>query len=75
MAEYNCATSDNSAYGAGSYGTCTGQDQSVGAPNTGFFQELSHSGSLTILLPLLFIIVVVVFATIVKKLRNRKSHR
>jgi hypothetical protein len=69
MANYNCSDSTNNAYGAGDYGTCTGQ--SVGAPDTGVFQQFVSSGSFTILAPLVAAIVVVVIATVV--LRRRKQ--
>lgn len=69
MATYNCTDSTNNAYGAGAFGSCTGQ--SVGAPNTGFFTELTSSGSFTILAPLVAAIVVVVIATVVVKLRKK----
>jgi hypothetical protein len=73
MATYNCTDSNQSAYGAGSYGTCAEQTQSVGAPNTGVFQELVSSGSFTIIAPLVVAIVVVVIATITIKLKKRKA--
>lgn len=50
MATYNCINSTSNAYGSGGYGTCTGQ--SVGAPNTGLFQQVISGGSITILGPL-----------------------
>ena len=71
MANYNCSDSSNNAYGAGAYGTCTGQ--SVGAPNTGIFQEFVGSGSFTIVAPLALAVIVVVIATTIIKLRNRKK--
>jgi|TARA_B100001250_G_scaffold348897_1_gene319809 hypothetical protein len=67
MEAYNC-----SAYGAGAYGTCT--EQSVGAPNTGFFQQLVDSGSFTILAPLIVAIIVVTIASIMITLR-KKAHK
>lgn len=72
MATYNCSDSTSNAYGAGSYGTCATQTQSVGAPNTGVFQELISSGSFTIIAPLVAAIVVVVIATVTIKLRKKK---
>lgn len=73
MATYNCSDSTSNAYGAGSYGTCTQQNPSVGAPNTGVFQELVSSGSFTIVAPLIAAIVVVVIATVTIKLRKKKA--
>lgn len=70
MATYNCTDSTSNAYGAGAYGTCTGQ--SVSAPNTGFFQEIVGSGSFTILAPLAVAVVVVVIASLVMR-RRKKS--
>jgi hypothetical protein len=75
MANYNCTDSQSNAYGAGSYGTCTQQTQSVGAPNTGVFQELVSSGSFTIILPLIVTIVVVLITTFIIKSRKRKPTR
>lgn len=72
MAEYSCADSANSAYGSGAYGTCSEQTQSVGAPNTGVFQELTSSGAFAITLPLIASIIVVVIATVLVK--RRKQH-
>lgn len=69
MDSYNCDNSQSSAYGAGSYGTCS--SQSVGAPNTGMFQEFVGSASFTIVAPLAAAIVVVVIATVVMKFRKR----
>lgn len=70
MATYNCSDSTNNAYGAGSFGTCTGQ--SVNAPNTGFFQEIISGGSFTIFAPLAAAVVVVVIASLVVR-RRKKS--
>lgn len=70
MATYGCSDVTNSAYGAGTYSNCIGQ--SVGAPNTGVFQELVSSGSFTLLAPLSTAIVVVVIATTVMKSRRKK---
>jgi len=69
MANYNCSDSINDAYGAGNYGTCTGQ--SVGAPDTGVFQQFVSSGSFTIVAPLIAAVVVVVIATIAVRLRKK----
>lgn len=71
MATYGCNEAANSAYGTSAYGTCTGQ--SIGAPDTGVFQELMSSGSFTLLAPLATAIVVVVIATAVIKLRRKKT--
>lgn len=38
MATYNCINSTSNAYGSGGYGTCTSQ---IGAPNTGFFEQVT----------------------------------
>lgn len=73
MATYNCTDSSSNAYGSGAYGTCATQTQSVGAPNTGVFQELVSSGSFTVIAPLAASIIVVVIATVIIKLRKRKS--
>jgi len=71
MATYNCSDATNSAYGASAYGTCTGQ--SVGAPNTGVFQEIMSGGSFTILAPLAIAVVAVVIASFAIK-RRKKSN-
>jgi hypothetical protein len=71
MAGYNCSGSANSAYGANAFGTC--DTQSVGAPDTGVFTQLTNSGSFTIIVPLAAAIVVVVIATIVINLRKKKK--
>ncbi|MDQ5982972.1 MAG: hypothetical protein QG549_970 [Patescibacteria group bacterium] len=71
MATYGCNEATNSAYGTSAYGTCT--SQSIGAPDTGVFQELVSSGSFTLLVPLATAIVVVVITTAVMKLRHKKT--
>jgi hypothetical protein len=71
MAGYNCANSSNSAYGVSSYGTC--DTQSVGAPDTGVFQEFIGGASFSIVAPLTVAIVVVVIATVVMKIRKRTT--
>lgn len=77
MDSYNCSGADNSAYGAGNFGTCDGQPgQTItgapGAPNTGFLmQELAASPAGIILIPLLAAIVIAVIATVIVKLRKR----
>ncbi len=70
-ANYNCTNSSDNAYGAGSFGTCTGQ--TVGAPDTGVFQQMVSGGSFTVILPLAAAIIITVIATIVIKLRNKKA--
>ena len=69
MATYNCTDSTNNAYGAGDFGTCTGQ--SVGAPNTGVFEQVLSSGSFTIVAPLAVAIIVVIIATAALMLKKR----
>ncbi len=71
MATYNCTDSSNNAYGAGDFGTCTGQ--SVGAPDTGLFQQVVSGGSFTIIAPLVVAIVVVVIASVVVRRRKKSS--
>lgn len=74
MASYNCNDSANSAYGAGSFGTCSGQaTQSVNAPDTGLFQQVVSGGSFTIIAPLVVAVVVVVIASAIIGLRKRAS--
>ena len=70
MATYNCADSSDSAYGAGNFGTCT-TTGSVGAPNTGVFEQVLGSGTFTIIVPLAAAIVVVVIASVVMRLRKK----
>ena len=69
MAAYNCSDSAESAYGANSYGTCT--SQSVGAPDTGFFEQVVSGGSFTIIAPLVAAIVVVVIAALITNKRKK----
>jgi hypothetical protein len=69
MATYNCSDSTNNAYGQGAYGTCS--TQTVGAPNTGVFEQVISSGSFTIIVPLVAAIIVVVIASLVVKQRKR----
>lgn len=73
MESYNCVNSSDSAYGAGDYGTCSGQTQSVGVPNTGTFEQFVSSGSFTIVLPLLAAIIIVLIATVAMRMRKRKA--
>ncbi len=70
MATYNCTNDTSSAYGSGGYGTCTGQ--SVGAPNTGLFQQVIDGGSVTILGPLA---VAVILASVVAVIARRKTRK
>jgi hypothetical protein len=76
MATYNCSDNINNAYGAGGFGTCqTGQ--SVGAPNTGVFEQVMSGGSFALLLPLVAAIAIIGIAGIlvgrvsVHRRRNR----
>lgn len=71
MASYNCSDSTNSAYGAGGYGTCTGQ--SIGAPNTGFFSQFVDSSSLTIVAPLVGAIIIVAITTVIMSIRKKRK--
>ena len=71
MQTYNCADSSNSAYGAGSYSTC--DTQTVGAPNTGVFEQIMSGGSFTILLPVVVAIVVVVIASLIIRKQRKQS--
>lgn len=73
MANYNCSDSIDNTYGAGSFGTCTGTTQSVGAPNTGVFQQIVESGGFTIVAPLIVAILVTAVVTVAIKLRKRKT--
>lgn len=73
MANYNCADSSSNAYGAGDFGTCATSTQTVGAPNTGVFQQFVDSGSFTVIIPLAVAIVVTLVATLVIKRRQRNS--
>ena len=87
-ANYNCSDSSNSAYGAAAYGTCetsapagtvtpidtTTQDTNLGAPNTGFLQQLYAGGSFTILVPLMLIVILVAISTVVLK-KKTSSHK
>ena len=72
MESYSCTNSENNAYGAGNFGTCT--TQSVGAPNTGVFQELITGGSFTLIAPLVVSIVAVIIASqVVVRRKKRKT--
>lgn len=73
-ATYNCNDSSNSAYGASAYGTCAAQTQSVGAPNTGTFQQLVSSGSFSIIAPLAAAIIIVIIATVITKRRKKSAN-
>lgn len=72
MATYNCDDSTSNAYGAGSYGTCE-TTTAVGAPDTGFFQQLVDGGSFTIIAPLAVAVLLAGIATLVITLRKRSS--
>ena len=74
MATYNCNDSSNGAYGVSAYGTCASQTQSVGAPNTGVFQQLVSSGSFTIVAPLVVAIIIVIIATVVMRFRKKSTN-
>lgn len=67
MATYNCSDSTSSAYGEGGYGTCT----SVGAPNTGFFQQFIDGGSFTLIAPLAGAIMLAIVASFVVRRRRQ----
>jgi hypothetical protein len=67
MATYNCEDTTNSAYGAGSYGTCA---QQVGAPNTGIFNELSNNQVFMIAAPIVVIVVVVAIVSMIIKRKH-----
>jgi hypothetical protein len=69
MANYNCSDSTNSAYGDSSYGTCS--SQTVGAPNTGVFEQIISGGNFTIILPLIVAIIVVVIASVTLSRRKQ----
>ena len=68
MATYNCSDSQSNAYGESAYGTCA---TTVGAPNTGVFQQIVSGGSFTIIAPFVFAIIVVTIATLVTKRRKK----
>lgn len=77
---YNCQNVSESAYGAGDYGACTNVAQTndtihtntqPAAPNTGSFMGFVTSGSTSILLPLVTMIIIVLAATIAVA---RKKH-
>lgn len=87
-ANYNCSDSSNSAYGAAAYGTCetstpadtgaptdtTTQDTNLGAPNTGFLQQLYTGGSFTIIAPLILAVALVAISTFILK-KKQASHK
>lgn len=76
---YNCQNTNDSAYGAGSYGSCTTTQSTnsaqAGAPNTGSFIGFVTSGSFSIILPLLLAIVFVLAATIAVARKKRATHK
>ncbi|MDB5176629.1 MAG: hypothetical protein JWN75_297 [Candidatus Saccharibacteria bacterium] len=71
MATYNCADSSSNAYGDGSFGTCS--TQTVGAPNTGVFEQIISGGSFTIIAPLVTAIIVVVIASLIVRRQRKQS--
>lgn len=71
MATYNCADSTDNTYGSGGFGTCTGQ--SIGAPNTGVFEQIISGGSFTILGPLVAAVILITVALLV--IRRRLGRR
>ena len=75
MDRYNCASSSNNSYGAGSYNTCVDTTQSVGAPNTGVFEQVLGSGSFTIIVPLMAAIIVVVIASAIMQFRKKSANK
>jgi hypothetical protein len=72
MATYNCSDSSNQAYGAGNYSTCDGTSSSVGAPDTGFFAQITSGGTFSILLPLAAAVIFVAISVVVVR-RKRAS--
>lgn len=70
MAIYNCSDSIDNAYGSGSFGACTGQ--TVGAPNTGVFDQAISGASLSLLLPIGVAVVLVVAATALRRGTRRR---
>jgi ribose/xylose/arabinose/galactoside ABC-type transport system permease subunit len=73
MATYNCTDSTDNTYGGGSFGTCTGQ--SVGAPNTGIFEQVMSGGTFTVLLPLIVAIVLTCVAALLIRRTSARRHR
>lgn len=73
MATYNCTDSTNNTYGSGSFGTCT--EQSVGAPNTGIFEQVVSGGSFTVLLPLVAAVVLACVAALLIRRTSARRHR
>ena len=69
MATYNCSDSSSSAYGAGNYSTCA----SVGAPNTGVFNQIIDSASFTIIVPLAVAIAITVVGTLLARRRKNSE--
>lgn len=69
MDSYNCQNATQSAYGSGGYGTCS----TVGAPNTGFFNEMAQNGSLIFILPIAFAVIATSAALIYSALRKRRQ--
>lgn len=72
MATYNCTDSD-SAYGSGSFGTCTGQ--AIGAPDTGVFEQVFSGGSFSVLLPVVVAVVLVAIAIVFARRTSTRRSR
>jgi ABC-type proline/glycine betaine transport system permease subunit len=73
MATYNCADTTNNTYGAGSFGTCT--SQTIGAPNTGIFEQVVSGGAFTVLLPLVVAVVLACVATLLIRRTSKRRDR
>lgn len=73
METYNCTDSTSNAYGSGGYGTCTGQ--SVGAPNTGVYEQVVSGGAFTMMLPLVAAVVLVGVAAVLTRRTSVRRHR
>jgi len=73
MATYNCTDTSDNAYGSSAYGTCAGQ--SVGAPDTGIFEQVVSGGAFTMLLPLVAAVVLVGVVAIVIRRTSVRRHR
>lgn len=67
METYNCIGSIDSSYGAGAYNTCTA---TVSSPNTGVGASTPY---IAFFLPLAILIVMVVIATVVMRLRKKRK--
>ena len=71
MANYNCTDATSDAYGEGGYGTCA--EQTVGAPNTGFFSESTRGVDLLIIGAIAGIVILTVFILFMK--RKKQPHK